>query len=498
MHASLPPIIAALIRDGRFPEALTALNEARKSAPEPFLFLSIADVLDKIGLSQAAENALKEGLDLFSEDTLLSYALALRYYKTDAAGKGLALTARAIRAPGCPEDMLVLHAALLRAHGDGAAARQTYEALLQKNPRSFAALVSYGGLHMDERDYTSAITCFERAGAMDAGHTLLGTQHGQCLLRMGDLRRGLSLYHARFGHGGHDPLASVAPRPFGFPAWQGERVPGPLLLWGEQGAGEEILGSTLFNDAKMRAETLRVECDARLLPLFTRSFPDITFIARQNPPDARLNGMGILAQSSSVQAAEFLRPDFSAFPPAPSCLKADPERTHARRAHYESIRQRMGKTGRIIGLSWKSKKLRHGDPKSTALADWLPLLENTPHLFVSLQYGVLPDEKHPALFMDEAVDQKESLDDFAAQIAALDGVVTVSNTTAHMAGALGIPGAVLLPASKGLMWHWFDAPGTRAEKQSLFYPSLTLLRQTQKDRWADAIDQAGFFVEAIR
>ena len=75
------------------------------------------------------------------------------------------------------------------------------------------------------------------------------------------------------------------------------------------------------------------------------------------------------------------------------------------------------------------------------------------------------------------------VDGFVAQVAAMDHVVTVSSTAAHIAGALGKPATVLLPAARGLKWHWMvERP------DSPWYPSLTLLRQSEPGRWTDVIE----------
>ena len=57
-----------------------------------------------------------------------------------------------------------------------------------------------------------------------------------------------------------------------------------------------------------------------------------------------------------------------------------------------------------------------------------------------------------------SINQIESLDDFAHQIAGLRGVLTISNTTAHMAGALGIPCVVVL--DNGIVTTWPYASST--------------------------------------
>jgi ADP-heptose:LPS heptosyltransferase len=76
-----------------------------------------------------------------------------------------------------------------------------------------------------------------------------------------------------------------------------------------------------------------------------------------------------------------------------------------------------------------------------------------------------------------------SLDDFAAQIAALDLVITTSNTTAHMAGALGIETWVLLPMRAD--WRW-----QRGREDSIWYPRARLFRQDRAGDWDGVLERA--------
>jgi hypothetical protein len=61
-------------------------------------------------------------------------------------------------------------------------------------------------------------------------------------------------------------------------------------------------------------------------------------------------------------------------------------------------------------------------------------------------------------------------------------VVTVSNTTAHLAGALGRPLMVMLPEAFGLVWYWHTG---RAD--SPWYPQARLFRQTAPGQWSSVI-----------
>ena len=75
-----------------------------------------------------------------------------------------------------------------------------------------------------------------------------------------------------------------------------------------------------------------------------------------------------------------------------------------------------------------------------------------------------------------------NLDGLAALIAACDVVVTVSNTTAHLAGALGVPTLLMLPYSRGSLWYWHEG-----RDDSPWYPSIRIVRQRSPGDWDDVV-----------
>ena len=82
------------------------------------------------------------------------------------------------------------------------------------------------------------------------------------------------------------------------------------------------------------------------------------------------------------------------------------------------------------------------------------------------------------------------LDAFAAQVAAVDMVVTISNTTAHMAGGLGMETLLMLDTTP--IWYW-----QLDRSESLWYASLKLYRQIQPGDWADVIARVAEGVKGI-
>ena len=82
------------------------------------------------------------------------------------------------------------------------------------------------------------------------------------------------------------------------------------------------------------------------------------------------------------------------------------------------------------------------------------------------------------------------LDIFTSQVAAMDMVVTISNTTAHMAGALGVPTLLMLGTVP--IWYWLLERG-----DSPWYPSLHLFRQHERGDWQGVVERARIELAAL-
>jgi ADP-heptose:LPS heptosyltransferase len=117
-----------------------------------------------------------------------------------------------------------------------------------------------------------------------------------------------------------------------------------------------------------------------------------------------------------------------------------------------------------------------------------PLFARPNIRLVSLQYGdheALEKQAAAAgapLLIDRGVDQFQNIDLFAAQIAAMDIVITIDNSTAHLAGALGVPTCLLLPFVPD--WRWL-----LARDDSPWYPTMTLFRQPRRDDWQSVVQK---------
>jgi hypothetical protein len=297
-----------------------------------------------------------------------------------------------------------------------------------------------------------------------------------CLLQLGRFAEGWPDYEYRF----EAPKEYNERRPSPPPYWNGEDLTGKkILIWTEQGIGDEILHASMFGAVAARAERTVIECSTRLAPIFARSFPRAEIFAYESYKAAVTPAGALDYQIAAASLGGYLRPDFASFPRHQGYLKADPARTAELRSKYQA----MAPGKRLVGISWRSRRDRVGIHKSMALREFTPVLQTPGAAFVNLQYGdcgaeiaATRAELGIEVIHDADIDPLRDMDAAFAQVAAMDLVISTSNTTVHAAGAQNIPVWVLLPYAKGCLWYWFLK---RAD--SPWYPSARLVRETRVD-----------------
>lgn len=299
------------------------------------------------------------------------------------------------------------------------------------------------------------------------------------------------LRHARFAEGWEEfdwrwktTMFKTPLRHKNIPRWTGSSLVGQhIIVWGEQGVGDEILFSTMIPDVIAANTTLTIECDPRLVPLFRRSWPHASIVAG----GATIRDRSITLQAASGDLGKLLRPNLASFPRRKQILAPDPDLAAA-------LRRRLleGSEELLIGISWASHSPLMAAHKSTSLTDWEPLLKQKGARFVDLQYGDTADDRAKlkertglSLLHAEGIDLTEDLDGLAALIAACDLVISVSNTTVHLAGAVGIPVWVLTPPPVAQPWYWLDAG-----EESPWYESVRLFRPGEGEGLNDLIKRA--------
>jgi ADP-heptose:LPS heptosyltransferase len=300
------------------------------------------------------------------------------------------------------------------------------------------------------------------------------------LMSLGRLSEGWPEYKWHLGLG-----SQVSYDTFPVAKWDGSDLTGKhVLVWTDHGIGDQVFAAGMFPDLIKIAGSVTIMCNRRLAPVFRRSFPQAITYRVGDPVPRRLADWRFDFQLSHADVGAAVRPHLNFRQPA--YLQADPVKKLRFRDKYRAD----GK--RLIGLSWWSQNAIHGLGKSMCLTFLAPLLQSSGARLVNLQYGDTSEELAELgkagveIVNDQSFNQLTDLDSFVAQVAALDFVITTSNTTAHVAGALGKPGVVLLPrGSTGRFWYWHNE---RAD--SPWYPSLTLARQETPGDWPSAVRRA--------
>ena len=314
---------------------------------------------------------------------------------------------------------------------------------------------------------------------------------GLFLVQLGDLARGWALQDkGRF----LTEKERVVRRPEPPPYWAGEDLAGKrILIWTEQGPGDEVLHSSMVLDLIARGAKCTIECSKRMVPVFARSFPDVPVFGYKTSKVAVTTASDFDYQIAVASLGVFFRADFSAFPHHRGYLRADADKTARFRKAYEQ----RANGRRIVGISWRTAGKQSA--KSTSLLNLAPILQTQGVWFVNLQYGdcredlaLVREKLGVEIFNDESVDSLKDLDTFFAQVAAMDLVVSSSNTTVHVAGSQNIPVWMLLHHGRGAPYYWFVG-----REDSPWYPSARIFRSLTADMEAWEIEPAQRIAAAL-
>lgn len=321
----------------------------------------------------------------------------------------------------------------------------------------------------------------EKKSVADAASSL-----AMALLLDSQLSEGWPLLRHRFGRAG----ANIIYAHFPFPVWNGEGLRGKhVLVWTEQGIGEEILAATMLQDLSKTTKAITLLCSKRMVPVFKRSLKGVRVVERKQPLPAEALDKNIDVQMSLGDLGQLLRPSVQSFESNAdkATLRANPQKRKNLRRNYEE--QASGKP--LVGLSWHSAATEVGPLKSLAPGLAASLIKDTEAQYISLQYSptdsdltMLSEAGADRWIYDPNVDPMADMELATAQVAAMDFVVTISNTTAHIAGGLGIPTALLVPKRTGRFWYWF-----RDQPKSAWYPSIQLYESDDAFNWTTALAQ---------
>ena len=254
-----------------------------------------------------------------------------------------------------------------------------------------------------------------------------------------------------------------------------------ILVVREQGIGDEILYGTMYFDLLNDFSDLIIECDERLIPLFKNSFQShkdkFVKLGTHSSNINKINNFDHIIYAGSL--GKYFRNDINSFSQNPYLKSIE----NYKDLELENILNKAQEFK--IGISWKSFKNRYASEKSLSLKDFENIFEIKNSIIFNLQYGDIKEElNHFTKKRNYKIVTLENLDLFnnfsglANLLKNLDLFVTVSNSTAHLASALGVRTILIKPENHASFHYWNYEDG-----KTPWYKSVNIIsRENLKDK----------------
>ncbi len=441
----------ALSAIGRHAEAITEFEQALTVRPnDTRVLFALGNTARALGLSAAAEEFFRRVLTLEPQrlEALVNLANLLR--ARGQTGAAIALLEPAlVRSPDAPELLLTLGSAH-RETGDHAKAELYFREAIARRPDYVPAFGNLADILADRGDISEALSLYERAVKREPHNAQLRLNRAIIYLLTGNLKGGWRDYAARLKVKGKVPLPD-----HDLPRWTGGALKRMrLLVAAEQGVGDHLMFASLFPDLIARAQseggTIVLDCDPRLVPLFSRSFPGATVRPQQLQTVGTVTTAhyGWLRQCGGANIAtemgtlpRYMRTNPSEFPNPNAYLVPDA----AEKSRWQQFFSNAGSRP-FIGICWRSGKITGSRALQyapmEAWADFLRALPGTP---ICVQYDATKDEvakleamSGREIVLPEGIDQKNELDRTCALLSSLDAVVSAPTAVSWLAAGAGV------------------------------------------------------------
>lgn len=339
-----------------------------------------------------------------------------------------------------------------------------YREILKIYPTSAKVLRKLGASMAHMGNFQEAIQSCQGVLALNPNDADAHLQLAFVYLLLGDFSRGWPEYEWRRTRNLPQPL------------WRGETLDGaPILIHAEQGLGDilQFVRYVPMVAARGGRVVLEVPSTLRRLVSSVQGVEQLITQGEECPP--------VAWQCPLLSLPLAFGTDLAAIPSNVPYLSLEAGAVSALQEAKELCRK-----GLKVGLVWAGDPRHPNDSNRSITLDTLAPLSRVQDVsFYSLQKGPatqLLKDSLAAMNVRDLGSETVDFSDTAAAITALDLVITVDTSTAHLAGALGKPVWILLPACAE--WRWLlnrtDSP---------WYPTARLFRQHAHGQWGPVVDE---------
>ncbi|MCV6638746.1 tetratricopeptide repeat-containing glycosyltransferase family protein [Candidatus Albibeggiatoa sp. nov. NOAA] len=346
-------------------------------------------------------------------------------------------------------------------------ALQHYQQALTYNPSLDNFLLTAKTFHRLGR-YQQAMLCYKEAAKINPQSAELNFSIALIQLLHGHYKEGWQRYEARWQLPDRGFILPVTKQP----QWQGETLENKtLLIIHEQGFGDTI--QFLRYLLLIKAQKLILKCHAPLISMVQTSFSHLPIdIVEPNTPILEIYDYYVPLAS----LPRLFQTQVDSIPHNIPYLKTNS-------AKIQPWKTKLT-TGKInIGIVWSGNPNHVNDANRSCPLDYfLNLAQQTDIQLYSLQKGDVAQQLNPDMPIQDCSQQLQDFTDTAALIQALDLVITVDTSVAHLAGALGQKTWIILPYVPD--WRWL-----LNRQDSPWYPTVKLFRQIQAKDWTSVFSQ---------
>lgn len=443
-------------------KSLVTYEEALKRAPDdPEIIINLGGLANRLTQKDVAEKLFRRYINLRPESPMGYNNLACILSERNQIDDAIDLLREAIFR--LPQEAILWNclATILAEEGRVAESITFYQEAIRLSPTSTRFYHNLGFAYMHLNRIPEAIRLYEDA----LEHVVDTTERFEskysrsiCLIQDGQVEKGFQEYEIR----NHKRFRGYTQYMLKVPQWQGEPLRGRrILAIGEQGLGDEIMFANILPDlckAVGPEGKVYLAVEPRLVPLYTRSFPDalvgkyddrtlldkdgnqqmrfFPFIENEPAPD-------YYAPFGSM--ISYIRKTVEDFP-REAFLIPDTKRRDAFSRHLRAD----GFSGPLVGICWRSMMMNHKRSKYYSnIEDWGAIFAIPGVRFVNLQYGICEEELVAAEKMygisihrpcgtdGMPHDLTQDLDGNAALSAALDLVISAPTSVAATSAAVG-------------------------------------------------------------
>lgn len=324
-------------------------------------------------------------------------------------------------------------------------------------------------------DFKTSIKFYKKCLRLNPHHRRANFNLAVDFLTTGRLVEGATLYHHREFPEETQIFSKIK-------KWKGENIESNVLIWAEQGLGDELMFTRLLPWIKTFKCQFTIQCDRRLLNLFSINFPWAKFIPRNQ------NLININEYDRQAPIGDLFVLFHTAIhkPIIKNHILKPITKIH--------LVDQLKSDKKNIGISWLSMNAEKGDKRSIPIELLVKCLSSKHHRIINLQY--LTPESEIKKIRDfgfeifNQIDCFQNIEEMAFIITNCDYVISIDNSTLHLAGSLGAPTIGLLPREAN--WRWLQQ-----SEESYWYPSVRLIRQTIINDWSAPLERLSSIISQV-